>query len=156
MIKITDTLIAGVAVKAKRSKRKRKNYNCHKAYSEKVQRRLNVAYPGTYIRPHKHENPDKVEIFIILKGRVLIVTFNDKGGVKERFLLDAKKGNRGVEIQPKVWHSLICLEEASCLYEVKEGPYEPLTDKNFAPWAPKEGTEAAALFNERILSTSAL
>ncbi|MCX6266256.1 MAG: hypothetical protein NTW16_02715, partial [Bacteroidetes bacterium] len=24
-------------------------------------------------------------------------------------------------------------------YEVKDGPYSPANDKNFAPWAPKEG-----------------
>jgi hypothetical protein len=31
------------------------------------------------------------------------------------------------------------LESGSVVYEVKDGPYLPLSDKNFASWAPKEG-----------------
>ena len=78
MIKISDKLIRQVAAKARNSKRKRLNYNFHKSYNEKVQRLLNVAYPGTYIRPHKHENPDKVEVFIILNGKVKIIVDNEE------------------------------------------------------------------------------
>ena len=153
MIKISDELIRQVAAKARNSKRKRLNYNFHKSYNEKVQRLLNVAYPGTYIRPHKHENPDKVEVFIILKGKVLIVEFSDKGKARDYCILDAKKGSRGVEIPARVWHSFICLEAGSCLYELKEGPYEPISDKNFALWAPVEGTKEATVFNERIVES---
>lgn len=151
MIKITGALIEKVAEEARLSKRKRMNYNFHKSSDESLQRLLNVAYTGTYIRPHKHESPDKTEAFIILKGRVLIAEFDEQGKLTDSFILDAKKGAMGVEIPARVYHAFICLEDASCLYELKEGPYIPNTDKNFAPWAPEEGTKEAERFNKKIL-----
>jgi hypothetical protein len=37
------------------------------------------------------------------------------------------------------------------LYEVKEGPYPRETDKTFAEWAPKEGSQESKEFNRKIL-----
>jgi len=77
LIKIDDNFIGEILKIAKVSPRKRTNYNFHKTYDAPVQRMLNAAEPGTYVRPHKHENPDKIEAFIILKGRALIVEFDE-------------------------------------------------------------------------------
>lgn len=152
MIKINYELIAGVVAKARASVRKRSNHNFHKSYSDKIQRLLNAANPGTYVRPHKHKNPDKLEVFILLKGRVVILEFDDSGRVSDYLVLDARKGNVGVEIPPQTWHTFISLEEASVLYEVKEGPYSEQDDKKFAPWAPEEGGAEAGLFIQKILA----
>jgi len=112
---------------------------------------LNAAEPGTYVRPHKHENPDKVEVFVIIKGSALIVEFDEKGEPADHMILNPRKGGHAVEIPPRIWHSFITLEPGTVLYEVKEGPYNKDTDKNFAPWAPEEGTKNAQVFNERVL-----
>lgn len=150
MIKITDQLINDVSNKAKISKRKRCNYNFHNS-NDNIQRFINAIEPETYLRPHKHENPDKVEIFIILKGRVLVIEFDNNGNIVDYIILDSEKGEKGVEILPKTWHSFICMEEGSALYEIKEGPYVKETDKIFAKWAPEEGTKEAQKFNKKIL-----
>lgn len=153
MIKINNKLIGQTARKAKTSPRKRINYNFHKDYNESIQRILNAADIQTYVRPHKHESPDKTEIFIILKGRVLCVEFDDSGKVIDHFFLDAAKGNFGVEIKPGVWHSFISLKNGSCVYEIKEGPYNPRADKQFAPWSPEESdVEEGRRFNRKIIS----
>jgi cupin fold WbuC family metalloprotein len=94
--------------------------------------------PGTYIQPHKHENPDKREIFFALRGRILVVEFHPDGGIREFIVLDPLKGTYGAEIAPRTFHSLIALEPGSVVYEFKDGPYDPIDDKNFAPWAPRE------------------
>jgi len=151
MIKITDKFIEEVSQKAKSSPRKRINYNFHKSYGEAVQRLLNAAEPGTYIQPHKHEKPDKAEVFIILKGRVVIVEFDEKGKVVDHVILDPKGGAKAVEVPPRVWHSFIALRPSSVLYEVKEGPYNETVDKRFASWAPEEGTKESQKFNGRII-----
>jgi cupin fold WbuC family metalloprotein len=143
VIKITDKLMNMLSSRAKASVTKRCNYNFHNSNSDHIQRFLNVAEPDTYVRPHKHENPDKIEIFLILKGSVLVVEFNDDGKITDHIILDSEKGNNGVEISPKTWHSFIVL---------KEGPYIMETDKIFAEWAPEEGTKEAQKFNEKILS----
>jgi len=151
MIKLTNELINEVSKKAKEAARRRINYNFHKSYDDTLQRMLNAAEPGTYIRPHKHENPDKTEIFIILRGSVAMVEFDDAGQPTDHVILDPQKGAKAVEVAPGKWHSFITLKTGSVLYEVKDGPYIQMTDKNFAPWAPPEGTKEASEFNERIL-----
>jgi cupin fold WbuC family metalloprotein len=136
---INKQIINNVSTQAKSSSRKRMIYNLHDSLDERVHRMLNAMELGTYIQPHKHENPDKTEAFVILKGKVLVIIFDDFGEIMEFMLLSAKDDNFGIEIPPKVWHSLISMEDGSVIFEVKDGPYSVVNDKNFAPWAPKEG-----------------
>ena len=93
--------MAAVSNDAKLSVRKRMNHNFHKEYTDPVQRMLNAVEPGTYIRPHKHENPDKIEVFIILKGRVVVVEFDEKGSAVDHVILDQDGGALAVEIPPR-------------------------------------------------------
>lgn len=151
MIRITDALVEHVSKRAKVSPRRRCNYNFHKDSGEALQRMLNAIEPGTYLRPHKHEAPDKTEIFLVLKGKALILEFDDDGEVIDYITLDYKEGNHGVELPPGSWHSFIALEEGTVLYEIKEGPFVKETDKTFARWAPEEETEEGYEFNQRIL-----
>jgi cupin fold WbuC family metalloprotein len=152
MIKINDEFINTVSEQAKQSERKRKNYNFHKKAEDTLQRMLNAMEPGTYIQPHKHENPDKVEAFFSLKGKFLVVEFDDDGRITEYVVLDPKAGSYGCEIAPKTWHMIICLEPGTVAYEVKDGPYNPSDDKNFAPWSPKEGEDGADEYINHIIS----
>ena len=99
---------------------------------------LHAMNPGTFVQPHKHENPDKREIFLILQGRVLVVAFNYAGKITDHSILNTVTGNFGIEIPTGTWHTLIALEENSVVYEVKDGPYDPDDDKDFAAWAPAE------------------
>ena len=151
MQKIDDAFISGIMDEAKKSDRKRKNYNFHKVPEDTLQRMIHGMEPDTYVRPHKHENPDKREAFIILKGTVVMIEFNETGLVQDYIVMNHKSGNFGVEIQPGTWHTLICLEPESVIYEVKDGPYNPSDDKQFAEWAPMEGDPDAKAFNERII-----
>jgi len=153
MIQITQGLLDEVTAKAKSVARKRTHYNFHKNYDDAVQRLLNAAEPGTYIRPHKHEDPDKIEVFIILQGSVVVVEFDDAGAVTGHVVLSRERGVFGVEIPPRTWHTFITLTPGSVLYEVKEGPYRQAVDKNFASWAPEEGSVEAPEFNRRVLKT---
>jgi cupin fold WbuC family metalloprotein len=132
---LTGTLIGH----AKMSERKRKNYNFHSHDGDKIHRMLHAMHPGTYVQPHKHENPDKREVFIILEGKVVVVEFSDIGEIINSIILEHETGNYGVEIPERTWHMLIALQENSVVYEVKNGPWSALDDKCFAPWAPKEG-----------------
>ncbi len=151
MIKIDDALIDVTSQKAKESPRQRMNHNFHKKASATLQRMLNAIEPGTYCQPHKHENPDKVEAFFVLRGKVAVVEYDDNGTVTDHVILDNSKGSYGTEIPPGVWHSIIALEEGTVCYEVKDGPYNPDTDKNFAPWAPAEGDESVDNYLSDVL-----
>jgi cupin fold WbuC family metalloprotein len=140
MIKIVSPeLLNDVIGKAKKSARGRINHNFHDDLADPINRMLNAFEPGTYIQPHKHENPDKREVFIVLHGSLVVVFFDNSGTPTDFILLNKEKGNFAVEIPIGMWHSILALESGSVVYEVKDGPYLPMDDKNFASWAPKEG-----------------
>ena len=149
---IDERLISKVLGESKNLERKRLNYNFHKDYNDPIQRILNVFNPGTYIRPHKHENPDKTEVFIILSGRVAVVIFGDKGDVKDAHILDSDGPVHGIEIEPRTWHSFVALE-TSAVYEIKNGPWDINTDKKFASWAPEEGSRESSKFLEKMTAS---
>lgn len=139
-MKIINTkLLDDVVSQAKLSSRKRKNYNFHETLDDRLQRMLNAIEPGTYVQPHKHENPDKAEAFLILKGKALVVEFDVQGEITAQTIISPANGVYGCEIAPTTWHCIVSLETGTVVYEVKDGPYSPINDKNFASWAPKEG-----------------
>jgi cupin fold WbuC family metalloprotein len=151
MKKINIEIIESLSKEAKTTPRLRKNLNYHENLSDTLQRLLNAMEPGTYIRPHKHESPDKREVFILLRGKVVVFCFDNEGKVTDYTILNPKNGSFGVEIPERTWHSIIVLETGSVIFEVKDGPFEPISDKNFAPWSPPEGDLSCAEFNNELL-----
>ncbi len=151
MIKIDVALTNAISNKAQQSNRKRLNYNFHKGNADRLQRFINAIEPYSYIQPHKHENPDKREVFFILKGKMLVVEFDDDGNILDHIILDAKQGNFAVEIPEKTWHTILSLEKSSAAYEFKDGPYAVADDKNFAGWAPKEGDPLCKAYIDNLL-----
>ena len=140
MLKIvSEKLLDELSLKAANSPRQRLNLNFHEELADPLNRMLNAFEPGTYIQPHKHENPDKREVFILLRGELVMVIFDDSGHPIDFILLDPRKGTYAIEIPSRTWHSVISLETGTVVYEIKDGPYIPISDKNFATWAPKEG-----------------
>lgn len=136
---ISPKLLNELTQKAANSPRKRLNHNFHDDLADPINRMLNAFEPGTYIQPHKHENPDKREVFIVLRGSLVVVIFDDSGNPVDFILLDPAKGNYAIEVPPGVWHSVVSLEPETVVYEIKDGPYLPMNDKSFASWSPNEG-----------------
>jgi len=151
MIHIDHSLIQPLINQARTVTRKRKNFNFHPNASDPMHRMLHAMEPDTYVQPHKHENPDKREAFIVLKGRVAAIEFSDQGEIIDWMLLDPATGNYGMEVAPGAWHSLVCLETGTVVYEVKDGPWNPADDKFFATWAPKEGDADCLVYNHTLL-----
>ena len=127
--------VASLFREAALSPRKRKNHNFHQL-SDTVQRFFNAMMPFSYVRPHRHIHPPKTETFVLLSGKVWVILFDDEGHVTEAVLMEKKKF-QVVDLLPGCWHTLVPLTK-SLTFEVKPGPYDPATDKEFAPWAPKE------------------
>lgn len=143
MILIEDALIAQVASAAEGSPRRRMNHDFHQA-PEVVQRMLNALRDDSYVRPHRHADPDKVEVFMALQGRFLVLTFDDAGAVTGHAVLDPAGPVRGAEIPPRTWHALLALDPVAVAFEVIQGPYDPATHKRFAAWSPEDAEEGLA------------
>jgi len=133
---ITEKLLNATTIQAKQSPRLRMNHNFHEELNDPLNRLINALEPGTYLRPHRHLNPEKDEAYILLRGKVAVFIFDDEGTIIQKTILDPANGVYGGDIKAGVWHGLIVLESGSVIYEAKEGPYAPLTEENFAPWSP--------------------
>ncbi len=150
---ISEELLNITSQKAKNSPRKRMNYNFHENESDILNRLLNAMEPDTYLPPHRHKDPDKEEVFLVLRGSVAFFTFDDNGNVTSSTVVSPEKRVYGLDIEKGVWHSLVVLEKNTVVYEIKQGPYAPLKSENFAPWAPAPGSskEEIEKFNTGLL-----
>ncbi len=133
-----DRLVA----QARSSPRRRQNLNLHRDLADPIQRFLNAGDPGSYVRPHRHA-AQRWELFAMLRGRIDVVAFADDGTVIERRPLIAERGGV-VEIPGGRWHSFAFMAPGSVALELKPGPYDAATDKEFARWAPAEGDQGAS------------
>ena len=120
---IDQSLLNKVSSEAKESPRLRMNYNFHQSLDDKCHRFLNAVEPGTVVDIHRH--PTKDETFVLLRGRVVVYTYNDDGSVLESVELNPNEGRYGVNIPKCVWHKVESLETGSVFFECKEGPFVP-------------------------------
>jgi cupin fold WbuC family metalloprotein len=137
-----------LAAKAAASPRLRAHYNVHEAATDPVQRFFVMAARDSYFRPHRHLT--KIETALALRGTFDVVTFDDAGVVTGRCAVGEGTPGFGYETPRATWHTLIVQSALAAFYEVKEGPYDPATAVEFAPWAPPEGDERAAVYHERL------
>ena len=133
---IDDHLMAEVASQAREAARLRINYNFHHTTDEPVNRLLNAMNRGSYLPVHRHLSPDRCESSIVLRGRVGLTIYDDSGRVVGRRVVGPDSGCCGFDIEAGVWHGLVVLEDDTVLFEVKQGPYAPITPDNLAPWTP--------------------
>jgi cupin fold WbuC family metalloprotein len=144
--RVDQKLLDDLAAKARTSPRRRMNHNLHRL-EDRVQRMLNALEPDTYVRVHRHSDPPKVEMFVILRGKTAVLIFDDEGAIEDCIIL-SPDGTCVVDIPPGYWHSLVALEEGTVVMEAKDGPYIASTDKDFAAWAPRENSREAAAWLE--------
>lgn len=124
---IDDKLIDEVAAKAAESPRLRMNYNLHDSLDAKAQRLINVLLPGTPLPIHRHRHT--AETYVLLRGKMTVVFYDDRGAATERYPLDPAAGRYGLQIPCGQWHT-VEVAEPSAILEVKDGPYAPLTPED--------------------------
>jgi len=145
-------LLARKARDAAANPRRREIHCFHSGDDAALQRMLNALQPGTYCRPHRHLNPAKDEGFVVLSGRAGVAVFEEDGRLDDAnlALLDQAAGALAADVRAGAWHALVCLAPDTVLYEVKNGPYSPVDDKDFAPWSPAPDTAAATAWVEAL------
>ena len=149
---ITQELIDQKARDARNSRRQRDIHVLHTGDEDTLQRMLNAIQPGTYITPHRHVAVPKAEAVVVLRGSLGFVRFADDGSYNEQdfVYINPQRGVFGVDYRAGVWHTFIALEPDTVVFEVKPGPYDAATDKEFAPWAPAEGNSTAADYLQQL------
>ena len=141
-------LLDELAAKAAASPRGRAHFNVHAGADDPVQRFFVAANRDSYFRPHRHLA--RSEMTLVLRGRFDLLLFDDTGSFRSRHSAGGHSGNLGFEVPRATWHTLLALEDGSAFLEVKQGPYDPATAAEFAPWAPAEGDAAVPEFQEYL------
>lgn len=125
---INEQLLNKVSSQAKESPRLRMNYNLHAHLGEKVHRFFNAMEPGTVVPIHRHR--DTAETFMLVRGKMRVVFYDDEKHIIEDTILSTDNGNYGVHIPIGIWHWVEILEPNTVTFEVKDGPYHPLADND--------------------------
>ncbi len=146
---IDQALLDGLTREALDKPRRRLNHNFHQL-SDPCQRMLNAIEPDSYVRPHRHLSPPKNEAFLVLQGDLSVIIFKEDGTIERSIRLNQASDSRGVDIKPGVWHSLVCHASGTVIFEAKDGPYIPATDKDFASWAPEESSSQVKAYLEKL------
>ena len=152
--RFTASFLNELVNEAKNSDRARQHKNIHESYLDPCQRLFNAIGVDSYIRPHRHLLDRKVETLIAIRGVMILVTFDDVGRVVQgiRFGCGGLCNSIGVELSPRVWHTVMAEVDGSVLLEMKAGPFDSAKAKEFADWAPAEGTAKATVYLSELKS----
>lgn len=126
---------------ARASPRRRANLNLHQRLDDPIQRLAIAMAPETLIRPHRHRQT--WELLIPLRGRFVVLTFDEGGIVSGRAVLGEDAAL--LEMPAGQWHAVLSLDPGGVIFEVKHGPYLPTEPADFAPWVAADLTPAAVL-----------
>jgi len=142
----SQALLDELTAKANASPRLRAHHNIHASPADPVQRFLVAAQRDSYFRPHRHLT--KSELTLAIRGDLDVLTFDANGGITGRYRVGPDTPNIGFETPRATWHTLLAVTDGAAFLEIKEGPYDPATAAEFAPWAPPEGHESVPAFQQ--------
>lgn len=144
MKSITSSQLSSLSALAQTSPRHRANLNLHETLADPVQRLAIAMEPDTLVRPHRH--PHTWELLYPLRGRFIVLHFDEQGQVSERTVLGEECAV--VETPAGQWHAVLSLDSGGVIFEVKHGPYQPIAEADFAPWFASEASdEVSRLLN---------
>ena len=121
--KILDELTA----KAKENPRLRCNLDMRNSADDQSQRMLNAIEPGSILPIHRHQKTS--ETMVCLRGKLRVEYYDELERIcTDSFIIEPGGFNVAVSIPIGVWHTVHALESGTCILEMKNGAYEPLSD----------------------------
>ena len=126
-MKITQTLLDDLTVKAKESPRLRMNMDLRNSAEDQSQRMLNAIEPGSPLPIHRHQKTS--ETVVCLRGRLIEEFYDDlERTCTERIELSPNGPVMALNIPAGQWHTVQALESGTVILEMKDGKYEPIQD----------------------------
>lgn len=125
--KITQSLMDSLTEQAKASERQRMNLDLRNNENDTSQRMLNAIEPGSLLPIHRHQRTS--ETMVCLRGKLRVEYYDELERVcTESFVIEPGGANVAVSIPIGMWHTVHALESGTCILEMKNGGYEPLSD----------------------------
>ena len=134
-MEISQAILDDLTAKAKASERLRMNLDLRDSVTDDSQRMLNAIEPGSTLPIHRHQETS--ETMVCLRGRLQVEYYDDLGICTESFVIEPGGENVAVSIPSGMWHTwqgtgtwhtVHALESGTCILEMKNGKYEPLTE----------------------------
>ena len=125
--KITQGLMDSLTEQAKMSGRLRMNLDLRDTDSDGAQRMLNAIEPGSVLPIHRHQKTS--ETMVCLRGKLWVEYYDELERMcTDSFVIEPGGTNVAVSIPIGQWHTVHALESGTCILEMKNGGYEPLSD----------------------------
>ena len=126
-MKITQALLDRLTEQAKASPRLRMNLDLRNSAEDQSQRMLNAIEPESQLPIHRHQKTS--ETMVCLRGRLQVEFYDELERIcTDSFVIEPNGVNVAVSIPMGVWHTVHALESGTCILEMKNGAYEPLSD----------------------------
>ena len=128
-MKITQAILDNLTEQAKSSPRLRMNLDLRDSDSDNSQRLLTAIEPGSPLPIHRHQNTS--ETMVCLRGKLQVEYYDELERIcSDSLILEPNGFNIAVNIPMGVWHTVHALESGTCILEMKNGAYEPLSDED--------------------------
>lgn len=100
-----------------------------------------------YFRPKRH--PHKAKVFQVIAGSFGVFTFDINGHITNACHMSPDT-NLICRIGADVYHADVPISDLVVHHEITTGPFNPETDREFAPFAPVPGTAAFLKFRDHL------
>ena len=126
-MKITQQILDQLTEQAKASPRLRMNLDLRNSAEDQSQRMLNAIEPGSEVPIHRHR--ESSETVVCLRGKVVEEYYDELERIcTEAIELTPNGQVVALNIPAGQWHTVRAIEAGTVIMEMKNGPYEPLTD----------------------------
>ena len=126
-MKITQVMLNSLTEQAKASERLRMNLDLRNSDTDGSQRMLNAIEPGSILPIHRHQKTS--ETMVCLRGKLRVEYYDELERIcTDSFIIEPNGINVAVSIPIGVWHTVHALESGTCILEMKNGKYEPISD----------------------------
>ena len=124
---ISQAILDKLTEEAKASPRLRMNMDLRNSTEDQSQRMLNAIEPGSPLPIHRHKHTS--ETVVCLRGRLVEEYYDELERVcTESIELSPNGPVVALNIPAGQWHTVRALESGTCIMEMKDGNYEPLSD----------------------------
>lgn len=134
-MKLDNELFDQILVQAEVSPRRRMHMDLRtqamadESWTDMSQRILNVLMPDTVIPIHRHNETS--ETVIVCRGKVREEFYDSEGAKIAEFILEAGGECPGVQVPMGIYHTCVCLEPGSVIFEAKDRPYDSHRTEDF-------------------------
>ena len=121
-MKIDNILLDNLTAQAQASPRLRMNLDLRNSDADSSQRMLNVLMTDTVIPIHRHTETS--ETVIVCRGKVREEFYDAEGNKTAEFVMEAGGECPGIQVPMGEYHTLVCLEYGSVIFEAKDRTYD--------------------------------